>query len=250
MLIGNPIDFSVYFGHTYDLEVDMTPDFLITSSSTLQEEKEVIPKSPIADQENTPSNEQDKKQTSPSKTNTKKRGQIRTSQSSQVSLTKGSNSPSVYQIDLLPSQNQDNQKNLSTSRIPNSRAPISMSKLAQRDENDSIFDTRTSQSVRSNRSSRMRKSARSERPIVECKTYVFGFKNESSYIPKSFIPSHKPKPAPERPKSARMQPPIREYKNMTVKLASKRDLGMNPISPVCHSVILGNFDDADIERKF
>ena len=230
----------------------MSPDFLITGSSTIEEEI-ILPQNTTSVQEKI-SSEAPNKKTSPNtntRSSSRRKGFLKSSRSSPISLNKGSNSPSVYQIDLLPSQNSDTSKNTS-SLIPNSRAPISMRKLAQRDENDSILDSRTSQSVRSVKTSRSKRSSRSERPVIQCKTYVFGFKNESSYIPKAFIPSHKPKPAPERPKSARMQPPIREYKESSIKLSSRRELGLKPMSPVCHSVILGNFDDSEIEnsRKF
>ena len=110
-MMGTPVDFSIYLGHLYDLEVEMSPDFLITGSSTIEEEI-ILPQNTTSVQEKI-SSEAPNKKTSPN-TNTisssRRKSFLKSSRSSPISLNKGSNSPSVYQIDLLPSQNSDTSK--------------------------------------------------------------------------------------------------------------------------------------------
>lgn len=216
-----------FFGTIYDLEVDMTSQFPITASLTLQNYDHNL---------RNHEGKRDSSQTTP-----RKSSKLISQRNKSSSLAFGSTTPKVHQINILPPSNSNH--NIMTVReiMKQSQTPISMSRLAQIDDsNDNLIRTFSTRSLRVSRSQR---STRNNQDDVKCKTYVFGFRNEASYIPRSFIPSHKPKSLPEKPKTTRMQPPVRDHIEPHIRLSSKREINLKPMTPVCHSVILGDFDE-------
>lgn len=111
-----------------------------------------------------------------------------------------------------------------TSRAIQNQAPMSMARLSMKQRPQSA---RTSMS----------------RPTVKAKTYVFGYQEEASYIPKPFISSHRPKTARERPAAVRVESQAKRPFQRPVQLSKKRKIEFESVSPeVFHSVTIGSFE--------
>lgn len=144
----------------------------------------------------------------------------RTEKTSGFSLISGSNAPTVHRIDVGGT----------TTNISN-QPPITMSRMALQNTEPNF-----------NYSQRSFSTARTPRASV--KTYVFAFKDEAQYIPKTFVSSHKPKSArQQRSVTSRSIDPRRVKHEIPAKLSKKRNIHVEPTSNLVHSVLIGSFED-------
>lgn len=159
--------------------------------------------------------------------------QVKINQSQSVRSTFSTTQPSSAQIpkavpndpfSITVEPETSAQEPVTARAIVQNQAPVSMERLSMKQKP---------------------KTARTSlnRPAVKPKTYVFGYQEEASYIPRPFISSHRPKTARERPAVSRVERSQKLPFQRPIQLSKKRKIEFETVNPeVFHSVTIGSFD--------
>lgn len=158
-------------------------------------------------------------------------------------LLVGTNTPSFHYIEMIPntarssiSQNSQSVRSTTYSQnsVPINRPPISMLNLA----NTSPVQNQ------SHRPFQRPNSTISSRPNIKPKMYVFGFQDESKFIPRPFISSHKPKTTRSRTRVKKKEESQSQKQFVKpFKLSKKRSLNLEDSAKNYHNIYLGSLDD-------